>query len=116
MPFEPPGRTIRVELIAPRPDCIPDRAAAENSRMDMDENAFRNFYEKTSRSLFGYLSRVSGERDLAQDLLQESYCRLLAADLPAMEEGQVKSYLFRIATNLLHDHWRRQKSWGFTGC
>jgi RNA polymerase sigma-70 factor (ECF subfamily) len=39
-------------------------------------------------------------------LLQESYCRFLAARLPEMAAAESRSYLFRIATNLLHDRWR----------
>jgi hypothetical protein len=42
----------------------------------MDEAAFRALYKETSRPLWAYLLRVTGERTLAEDLLQESYCRL----------------------------------------
>jgi RNA polymerase sigma-70 factor (ECF subfamily) len=75
----------------------------------MDEAAFRAFYEETSRPLFAYLLRVSGERALAEDLFQESYCRILSAKLSPMEEAGRRSYLFRIATNLMRDRWRRHK-------
>ncbi len=75
----------------------------------MDEAAFQAFYEETSCPLFAYLLRVSGERTLAEDLLQESYCRLLSAKLSPMDEVGRRSYLFRIATNLLRDRWRRHK-------
>jgi RNA polymerase sigma-70 factor (ECF subfamily) len=75
----------------------------------MDEAAFRAFYEETSRPLFAYLLRVSRERALAEDLLQESYCRLLSTKLSPMDEAGRRSYLFRIATNLLRDRWRRHK-------
>jgi RNA polymerase sigma-70 factor, ECF subfamily len=77
----------------------------------MDEAAFRVFYEETSRPLFAYLLRVSGEHALAEDLLQESYCRLLSAKLSPMDEAGRRSYLFRIATNLLRDRWRRHKEY-----
>lgn len=75
----------------------------------MDEAAFGAFYAETARPLFGYLLRVSGDRALAEDLMQESYCRLLSADLPDMSRSESRRYLFRIATNLLHDRWRRHK-------
>ncbi len=75
----------------------------------MDEAAFRLFYRETARPLFSYLLRVAGDRSVAEDLMQEAYCRLLAADLPAMHGTELKSYLFRIATNLMHDRWRRRK-------
>ncbi len=110
MPSVPLIRTIRGEVVVPQADSFSDETGTKNVRMD--EDAFRQFYEKTSRSLFGYLWRVSGERDLAEDLLQEAYCRWIAADPAGMSEAETKSYLFRIATNLMHDHWRRQRRSG----
>jgi RNA polymerase sigma-70 factor, ECF subfamily len=77
----------------------------------MDEAAFRAFYEETSCPLFAYLLRVSGERALAEDLLQESYCRFLSAKLSPMDEAGRRNYLFRIASNLLCDRWRRHKEY-----
>lgn len=73
----------------------------------MDEVAFRAFYEQTARPLFGYLLRVSGQRELSEDVLQEAYCRFLSHDLPVMDTAQSKSYLFRTASNLLRDRWRK---------
>src|SRR5437660_12909553 len=97
-------RAARVELVAEISRSIDE---AGEPRLIMDEDAFRLFYEQTARPLFAYLLQVSGRRHIADDLLQESYCRLLSAKLPAMDEAQTKSYLFRIATNLLRDRWRR---------
>lgn len=75
----------------------------------MDEACFRLFYERSSPRLFAYLLRVSGERPLAEDLLQEAYCRFLSSKLPEMDETSQRSYLFRIATNLMRDRWRRHQ-------
>jgi RNA polymerase sigma-70 factor, ECF subfamily len=80
---------------------------------DMDSDAFAGFYERSARPLWAYLARVSGDPALADDLLQESYIRFLAADAPRIDvDGEVaaRRYLFRIATNLLRDHWRRPKT------
>ena len=73
----------------------------------MDEQTFRVFYQKTSRPLWSYLSRISGDASLAEDLVQESYYRFLRADLKSDDEAYQKNYLFRIGTNLARDHWRR---------
>jgi RNA polymerase sigma-70 factor (ECF subfamily) len=72
----------------------------------MGEAEFRAFYEKTVRPLRGYFHRVSGNAALADDLLQESYLRLLRAPLAEASQEHRKHYLFRIATNLLRDHFR----------
>jgi RNA polymerase sigma-70 factor (ECF subfamily) len=80
----------------------------------MDSDAFAGFYERSARSLWAYLARVSGDHALADDLMQESYLRFLCASRPELfpAEGEVaaRRYLFRIATNLLRDHWRRPRA------
>lgn len=91
----------------PEPACSFDEVREQP--FSMNEVAFHALYERTARPLFNYLLRVSGRRDLAEDVLQESYCRLLSAKLPEMDEAQTRSYLFKIATNLLRDRWRRNE-------
>jgi RNA polymerase sigma-70 factor (ECF subfamily) len=87
-----------------------DRAAgAADPVRDLD--AFAAFYERSARPLWAYLVRVSSDPALAEDLMQESYVRFLcAAGAPSLvDEGEAAArlYLFRIATNLMRDHWRR---------
>jgi len=76
----------------------------------MDSDRFAAFYERSARPLWAYLARVSGNAALADDLLQESFFRFLCADHPTDGEVSARRYLFRIATNLLRDHWRRPKA------
>jgi RNA polymerase sigma-70 factor (ECF subfamily) len=80
----------------------------------MDDEAFAGFYERSARPLWAYLARTSGDPALAEDLMQESYIRFLCATRPPshLTEGEVacRRYLFRIATNLLRDHWRRPRA------
>ena len=76
----------------------------------MDNEEFAGFYARSARSLWAYLARVSRDRALADDLTQESYVRFLCANHPADGEVAARRYLFRIATNLLRDHWRRPQS------
>jgi RNA polymerase sigma-70 factor (ECF subfamily) len=76
---------------------------------NLNREAFRVFYGQTNRPLWAYLLRVSGRRDVADDLLQESYCRFLAAKLPQMDAVESRKYLFRIATNLWRDRGRSRE-------
>ena len=73
----------------------------------MDEEAFRSFYEQTSRPLWSYLARLTCDRRQADDLLQESYYRFLRSTATFENEEHRRRYLFRIATNLARDHRRR---------
>ncbi len=83
--------------------------AAARAGTPMDNEAFAAFYERSARPLWAYLARVSGDAALADDLLQESFMRFLCADHPQDGEVSARRYLFRIATNLMRDHWRRPK-------
>jgi RNA polymerase sigma-70 factor, ECF subfamily len=87
------------------------KAAMEknSTALSMDESAFDVFYNQTSRALLRYLLAVTRQPDVAEDVLQEAYCRLLTARHHEMDQQQARSYLFRIATNLLRDRWRRGK-------
>jgi RNA polymerase sigma-70 factor, ECF subfamily len=75
----------------------------------MTEEAFRAFYELTSRPVWLYLARITGDRRLADDLLQETYYRFLRARTTFHSEDHRRNYLFRIATNLAHDNRRRPR-------
>lgn len=83
--------------------------AASAEVFEMDEATFRAFYDATARALWSYLYRTSGNATLADDLMQESYYRFLRARFSEPDPDYMKNYLFRIATNLLRDHWRHAK-------
>jgi len=87
-----------------------DRAiGAADEIFQMDEQTFRAFYDATARSLWSYIYRTSGNATLADDLMQESYYRFLRVRFSELNQEYMKNYLFRIATNLLRDHWRHAK-------
>ncbi len=75
----------------------------------MDEAAFEKFYRATAAGLRTYLYRVCGERRMVDDLVQEAYYRLLRSKFASGDPEEVVRYLFRIATNLLKDHWAAAK-------
>jgi len=83
------------------------RAISRPDELPMDSDAFAGFYQRSAPALRAYLVRVSGNAALADDLMQESYLRFLCASRPEGGEVNYRRYLFRIATNLLRDHWRK---------
>ena len=83
-------------------------ATAAVEALQMDEDTFRAFYDRTARQVWAYLARITGDRTLADDLLQESYYRFLRAERAFTSDSHRRNYLFRIATNLAHDTHRRK--------
>lgn len=83
------------------------RSKAEAAGL-MDEEAFRAFYERTSRAVWVYLARVTGDRNLADDLLQDTYYKFYKAGAAHQDEGHRRNSLFCIATNIARDAHRRK--------
>jgi len=83
--------------------------AIDDSRVSfvMDEDTFRAFYDRTARGVWAYLARVTGDRQMADDLLQEAFYRFLRADSTHDSESHRRNSLYRIATNLARDARRR---------
>lgn len=83
-------------------------AAETDTGFVMDEDAFRAFYDRTARGIWAYLARVTNDRQVADDLLQETYYRFLRANATHDSETHRRNSLYRIATNLARDNRRRR--------
>ncbi len=95
-------------------------AIAERAQLPqrMDEAAFTALYREMGPALRSYIRKVLGDAALADDILQETFFRFLRAELPAMEKFQRKAYLYRTASSLISDHWRRlkrERRWSLEG-
>jgi RNA polymerase sigma-70 factor (ECF subfamily) len=72
----------------------------------VDEITFQTLYERMASPLRSYLRMLSRNSAQADDLLQETFLRFLRAEVPELEDHQVKAYLYRTATSIANDHWR----------
>ncbi|HEV2710395.1 MAG TPA: RNA polymerase sigma factor [Edaphobacter sp.] len=97
----------KTDALAARLSWTDEEDAALAATASMDEREFQSLYDATAQPILAYLTGVTGRRDVAEDVLQETYCRFLVRQPGAMETTEARRYLFRIATNLLRDRWRR---------
>ena len=88
---------------------MPERRAVDGTHAVMGDDEFRAFYERTARPLWAYLSRITGDRQQSDDLLQEAYYRFYRAGARHESEAHRRNSLFQIATNLVRDAARRAK-------
>lgn len=92
---------------------VDDRADADRAgrvALTMNEDEFRSFYDRNSRPLWAYLARISGSREAADDLLQETFYRFLRANVALDSDAHGRHYLYRIATNLVRDGYRQSRT------
>ncbi|HUH12724.1 MAG TPA: sigma-70 family RNA polymerase sigma factor [Longimicrobiales bacterium] len=68
---------------------------------------FDRLYRELYPSLHRYLCRLTGDPEAANDAAQEAFMTLLRRQLP---ESEVKPWLFTVATNVVRDRARRDKT------
>ena len=90
-----------------RVDLLALTAATSDDTFVLREDEFRLLYDRTSRSLWVYLYKLTRDAHASDDLLQETYYRFLRT--PGTYEGEAheRNALYRIATNLVRDRRRR---------
>jgi RNA polymerase sigma-70 factor (ECF subfamily) len=77
--------------------------------MDPGDADFETVYAETARPLRAYLLRLAGDLALADDVLQETYLRYLSMGATRRGAAPARPLLYRIATNLVYDHFRRNR-------
>jgi RNA polymerase sigma-70 factor (ECF subfamily) len=76
-----------------------------------DRDAFAALVDRYKDPLVGYLSRLTNDRDRAEDLAQDTFVRLYQGAGEYREQGRLAPWLYRIATNLLRSEERRTRRW-----
>ncbi len=72
-----------------------------------DSNAFEMLYERHRLPLFRFLLRQLGDQQVAEDIFQETWSKVIRARHNYRPQAKFSTYLYRIARNSLIDHYRR---------
>src|SRR4030095_3262274 len=74
-----------------------------------DEMAYRELIRRYERPVFSLLYRMVRNRELAEDLSQETFIKVLNALTTYRPEFKFSSWVFKIANNAAIDHLRRRE-------
>lgn len=77
--------------------------------MKGDPKGFATIYEKYKKCLFGFLIRMTGDKGLAEDLMQETFFSALRNAHQFDRNRNILSWFFGIAHKKAIDHFRHAK-------
>lgn len=109
-PLEVPGRgSYRV---GERPRRVPGVDGEEDAVLMLayaagDMRAFEQLYARHKGPLYRYLVRQSHDRELASDLFQETWSRVVTSRARYQPRAKFQTFLYTIAHNCFIDHCRR---------
>ncbi len=64
---------------------------------------------KYQQPLLGYVGRMVGQREMALDFTQDVFVKAYASLRSYKPRYKFSTWLFKIASNLVIDHWRKKK-------
>jgi RNA polymerase sigma-70 factor, ECF subfamily len=75
-----------------------------------DKGAFEDLCNEMERPLLYYASKLTGNGEIALDILQETWLRALAGIRKLKQPGSVRSWLYAMVHSIAVDHIRREKT------
>lgn len=76
-----------------------------------DINAFQSLFAEFQQPLKSYLYRLLTDRNDVDDLTHDTFIRAFDKIYSFNAEASLKTWVFRIATNLAYDHLRKLQRW-----
>ena len=75
-----------------------------------DQEAFALLYDRHTRALINFFYKMCYDRALAEDLMQDTFLKLLRSRGKYRPEASFKTFLYTVAKNLWIDRHRSQKA------
>lgn len=81
----------------------------------MDENElFMSMYDEFSGKIYRFIHYKTCHRETAEDITSLTFLKAMEKwHLYNREKGSISAWLYGIARNLIHDHFRKKAKWGF---
>ena len=76
-----------------------------------DINSFFTLFAEFKNQLKSYLYRLLTDRNDVDDLTHDTFIRAFDKISTFNQESSLKTWVFKIATNLAYDHLRKLKRW-----
>jgi RNA polymerase sigma-70 factor (ECF subfamily) len=76
-----------------------------------DVNAFQTLFAEFQKQLKSYLYRLLTDRNDVDDLTHDTFIRAFSKISTFNQDASLKTWVFKIATNLAYDHLRKLKRW-----
>ena len=76
---------------------------------DGDLDRLGLLFERYKKPLFGFFYGMNKDAELCEDLVQNVFFRILKYRYLFRGEGDFKTWMFHIARNVNHDHYRKNK-------
>ncbi len=74
-----------------------------------DKSCLGTLFERHHVALYNFCLQLSRNTALAEDIVQETFLRMLKASASFRGDGSFRGWMFNIARNLMYDHMRREK-------
>lgn len=81
------------------------------SAIDGDVNAFQTLFAEFQNQLKSYLYRLVTDRNDVDDLTHDTFIKSFSKISTFRQDSSLKTWVFKIATNLAYDHLKRQNRW-----
>ena len=89
-------------------DSLSDNALMVKVR-DGDVDKLGLLFERYKRPLYGFFYGMNRNQEVSEDLVQNTFFRILKYRHLFRGEGDFRTWMFHIARNVSHDHYRKDK-------